>query len=412
VYYTGVVATASHGTGNTEATVSDYAVAMKIVQYMPDGSVQEVEYKDPEFYSDSKTSKEEFSAVRCNLGLFGVISEITFRVDDMLSVQVRNDKPRVSEYFPEDYMNTKNDALKELVENVFGVEIFWFPFNGFIKKDFNTADDSLSYLEKLKTEYNPFEDDKLWIKTFHHTDEEPHAINDALQPILQPIKSASDYLRCKLGDIFCGNVGSNVPRITPLMNWAAFKTVPKGVAVEKMPNAIHYQLFIDVIRVRNTEYAFKVDKDFSNVKRAFAIAMDMVKRYHLHDKYPMNICLEGRFVRASKTMLAPCYSSNPNDIFCYIEVLTSIENADWDEFSRSLIKEWMKIPGFVAPHWAKEWPRAFLYMDGNNDLIKKENWKLQRDLVHKAYFSEGRLNAFKKYRSEKDPGNRFTPVYE
>jgi hypothetical protein len=125
VYYTGVVATASHGTGNTEATVSDYAVAMKIVQYMPDGSVQEVEYKDPEFYSDSKTSKEEFSAVRCNLGLFGVISEITFRVDDMLSVQVRNDKPRVSEYFPEDYMNTKNDALKELVENVFGVEIFW-----------------------------------------------------------------------------------------------------------------------------------------------------------------------------------------------------------------------------------------------------------------------------------------------
>lgn len=146
VHYGGVVATGCHGTGVNEKTVSDYVVGMEIAQIAADGTVSLVKYRCPDFWTDSKNTKEEFAAVRCNLGLFGIITEITFKVVPMRNVVVKNLKPLVGELFPEKCLTKKEKnsyigkffpeedyehgfqslVLKNLVESHFAVEIFWY----------------------------------------------------------------------------------------------------------------------------------------------------------------------------------------------------------------------------------------------------------------------------------------------
>lgn len=346
VYYAGVVATGCHGTGGDEKTVSDYIVRMKIMQCNSQGVIEEVTYKDPTFYSDSKNTAEEFNYVRANLGLFGIISEMTLKVYNQINVMVNNSKPMVKEYFPKDHNDTSNTALRDLVKSKQAVEVFWFPFSGFIPSG-KVMLEKLSDLKKLGT-YDPFVQDMLWVKTFEPTDEEPSVIGDIFEPILTPVKNMFDYLRTKMADIAMGDVASKVSSLTPLLGWAAAKSLPVGSSVERMVNAIHYQMFIDNFQVRDIEFCYKCDANFINIRQAVNIAMNMIREWHEKDKYPINVALEFRFVRGSDVLLAPAYSADKNDYFCYIEVLTAIENKEWMPFIFELSKAWTKVPGFVV----------------------------------------------------------------
>lgn len=67
----GALATGTHGTGTTLGNLSSQVVGMKIIR--PDGSVMEVSDKD---------NLDLLHATQVNIGMFGVISEMTLQVSD------------------------------------------------------------------------------------------------------------------------------------------------------------------------------------------------------------------------------------------------------------------------------------------------------------------------------------------
>ena len=66
------------------------------------------------------------------MGLFGVMTDITFKVEPMVIVKTENDFSRTV-----GDLLYKPDELKKLHDKHWSVEIFWFPFN------------SLSWLELM-----------------------------------------------------------------------------------------------------------------------------------------------------------------------------------------------------------------------------------------------------------------------
>jgi FAD/FMN-containing dehydrogenase len=74
----GALATGTHGTGTTLGNLSSQVVGMRIVR--PDGSILEV---------SDRTDVELLHATQVNLGLFGVVSQITLQVMDSYNLHER-----------------------------------------------------------------------------------------------------------------------------------------------------------------------------------------------------------------------------------------------------------------------------------------------------------------------------------
>lgn len=56
-----------------------------------------------------------------------------------------------------------------------------------------------------------------------------------------------------------------------------------------------------------------------------------------------------RFTTGSDGLLSP---GGGNQYTCYMEIVSSINAPGWEEFSKDVCLEWMKVPG-ARPHWAK-----------------------------------------------------------
>ncbi len=61
-----------------------------------------------------------------------------------------------------------------------------------------------------------------------------------------------------------------------------------------MPQALHYQHYIDTVRCLDTEYAIDVDDEYNNVHDAWNIIIDTMNAYAKKDQYPINITVEFR----------------------------------------------------------------------------------------------------------------------
>jgi len=132
------VAAGCHGTGWNQPTVSDLIYAIELVA--ADGTVH--------VFSED-TTPHEMNTVRVNLGMLGIITKVTLKVDPMYKLWdqeriVRTDM--VMGANPES-MGDEVDASKlhALVTGNEYVELFWFPgsgFDGFIwVKQFNRTQD-------------------------------------------------------------------------------------------------------------------------------------------------------------------------------------------------------------------------------------------------------------------------------
>ena len=59
------------------------------------------------------------------------------------------------------------------------------------------------------------------------------------------------------------------------------------------------------------------------------------------NKFPFNLTMEMRFVKASDMTLSNAYDNDPEAIFCMIEVLSVINTNGFEAFSANLAKYWM-----------------------------------------------------------------------
>ena len=104
--------------------MSDWITSIKLVG--PEGEVRTFpkDFKDVTL-PKSVSLEDAMNALRVHLGVFGVVVEITLKVEPMnLSAQVHHSYPHVGELF-----YGSNPAIKHIVKDHWSVQILWFPFN-------------------------------------------------------------------------------------------------------------------------------------------------------------------------------------------------------------------------------------------------------------------------------------------
>ncbi|CAG8630896.1 5913_t:CDS:2, partial [Ambispora leptoticha] len=308
----GVVATGSHGARTRGATIPDEAVTLQIVT--DDGELHE--------FSDEKDPLE-MRAARINLGLFGIIYKVTWRVQPLFNLRMIDFQLPIKSWL--------NPAtLKEFVEKSDSVEIFYWPFN--------------------EGEFDP-NDDKIWVKQWLRTDDPVTNSQTELG-----VKRVFDDLGTKFGDRlyeFIVKCPEGTPHLSNLLWKAGPASKPKNVVLQA-PDAIHYQAGIDNVPCEDLEFVFKVDEDFANVVEEFNHIVNTVYAYANKGKFPMNLTAEMRITRASSSLLAPGFDEDPNAIYCFMEVLSIRNTPGWEEFSSGFATRWMEKYK-ARPHWAKYW---------------------------------------------------------
>ncbi|RUS23518.1 D-arabinono-1,4-lactone oxidase-domain-containing protein, partial [Jimgerdemannia flammicorona] len=239
----------------------------------------------------------------------------------MYNLRMTDTFPLVSEWL-------KPATLKAAVFESNSLEVFYWPFN-------------TGGLSKTT--------DKLWVKQWVKTDDiatESEACVRAERLDQELQLTFSD----KLYDIVTCH-----PPCTPHFCNFLFKTGLKPATnVLPAPEAIHYQYGIDNIPCYDLEFAFKVNADFSNVVEGLHMVIDKIYDDAGKGKYPFNLPAEFRICKASQAFLSPGYDTDPNALYCFLEVLSIKGTGGYDAFSAELGDAWMKRFG-GRPHWAKMW---------------------------------------------------------
>ncbi|CAG8764670.1 13853_t:CDS:2, partial [Gigaspora margarita] len=292
----GIVSTGCHGARCANSTIPEKVISFQIVT--ADGELRE--------FSD-EVDPVEMSAARISFGLLGIIYKLTFIVEPMFNLIVKDTFPTISDYWKPE--NLKNDVLTND-----SVEVFYWPFN------------TAGLNEK---------DNKLWVKTCKRTN-----LNVTENQIEEQFGSAFQNLELEFGDRVYQHI-VKFPESTPYITYFLFKAgiEHESEKIIQAPDAIHYQNGIDHVPCMDLEFAIKINN-------IYELAADK--------KYPLNIAAEFRINKASKCLLASTYDENPDTYYCLLEILSINGTQGFLDFSIELSERWMKKYN-AQPHWGKMW---------------------------------------------------------
>jgi hypothetical protein len=297
VRYGGLVATGCHGSGLHQPPLSDFVVAMEVVDGR--GRVRTL--------SDETIGPEAMDAARLGFGLFGIIHSLTLRAEPIFNVH-HVDRTRAP-------MDETLRDLKQLVTTHDYCDLYWFPFSP-----------------------------AVWLKTYHRTD-----LPATVGPRRAWAERRFQRVGMQVGQRICQWLGRH-PRYTPATCRLLSQFIPSRDVIEPVLGGIHFQTAIEFMHARNMEIGFELDEDFANVRTAWQTAVELVARYARAGKWPLNLAVNARFLGESRALLSPCHGRKHT---CFMEIMTYRDAKDWDEFVAELGSAWLKLPG-AAPHWPKE----------------------------------------------------------
>ncbi|KAG0332657.1 hypothetical protein BG000_009831 [Podila horticola] len=317
VRYGGILALGCHGAATKTRTLPDLVSQVTIVDAT--GTLNT--------FSHTK-NPEEFSAATVNLGLLGVVYTYTLRVE------LEDYRLQTSHTFPllRDALSVPEvhgPLLKQMVITNDQTEIFYWPFNS-------------SGLDS--------KNDAIWVKQWQRTE---------LLPSVSPSKEWFHELWQKLETCFGDKLYEVMPRhpaLTPFLSCMMFNMTKGGDRDEvlEVRNAIHYQQGIDNIPCLDMEMAFKCDDNFGNVVRAWNYVIDQLYECAKGKEFPFNLTLEMRFVKSSSQIMSNAFDTDPEAIYCMMEILSIKDTKGFEGFSTNIAQYWMK-EFHAIPHWAKMW---------------------------------------------------------
>ncbi|KAF9997459.1 hypothetical protein BGZ79_008852 [Entomortierella chlamydospora] len=315
VRYGGVMSMGCHGAATNARTMPDLVTQVKIVD--SNGTLNTfTKDKDP----------VEFSAATVNLGLLGIIYSYTMEVEPMFNLKMTDTHSLVDDIFSDPKVG--GPKLKSMVLNNDQTQIFYWPFN---------------------TPLLGASNDHLWVKQWQRTNltATDNLLKDGLQDVFETLETS-------LGSNAYSFMALN-PASTPFIVPILYQAVSRDTSVVlHAPNAIHYRAGIEKMPCLDVEMIFKVDSNFENVVKAWRYVIDEIYNYAKVDKYPINLTMEMRFIKASSMLMSPAYDEDPEAIYCTIEVLSAVNTKDFSDFSIKMAQYWMD--NFQAkPHWAKMW---------------------------------------------------------
>lgn len=330
-----------HGAGWRNQTLSDLVAAVEFVN--PNGELQVI--------SDRELLR---SAGGC-LGLLGVVTAVTLRLDRMSYARMVPRKPRLALTVPPPPGEPVPRQVDMSGLTAQQLDAAWAEFVRSCEQD--------HYAEWFWFPYH----DRGWINTWHN-DGDPAQAEAYPTPAQTAIQEAMTYLAGLINDnwLFQRLPGRTQARIFSASAMAALpERGEDDPIVTTMSDALHFRRGIQNLRCRDMELELPVPPraddpsrpDWSLCQRAFWAA---VRRIYARPDAPVRVALEMRVMGGSSATLAP---QRGNLATCSIEVLSSLNvpDEDWRSFIQELADDWSALTDSAGgrlrarPHWAKEW---------------------------------------------------------
>lgn len=360
----GFVAAGCHGTGWQQPTVSDYITAIEFVA--ADGELH--------IFSD-ETTPADMQTVRVNLGLLGIITKVTLRVEPAYKLLDEEIVVPTENIMGPNPAKTDGEIrpanLHKLLTTNEHVELFWFPGSGF--------------------------DGSIWLKKFNRTQDDVRDV--PLRPDGWIDKMAVDLMNWTAVNPILWNI------VLPAA-WSTIRDRCKAIEdrhgfVAEAPRVLFYA--DQAFPILDLEVAIPVRSigpgtwDVRNVIEAWYKALNYA--YKFQSSFPLTTCLHARFTRTSQSLLSAAYSQNKEDRVCWIEILSAYPKNEPDPGKRNaamqphlamineVVPDWINVRK-GRPHWAKNWqyvqPRVSmrtLYPDANLETFNALRKQLDPDGV-------------------------------
>jgi len=216
----------------------------------------------------------------------------------------------------------------------------------------------------MSATYEPYKNDRLYIKNMRRTDEKPTLVERYVkEPIQKVLTHIQSYIRTGIGASMLTKITHAIPKSTPVLLGLGFKLLEGDTRVQDklylFTNAIHFQYDIDLSPVRNLEVCFKVDSNYRNVTEMLQATINYVNEKHKQKIYPVNVTVECRFTKDSDSLLA---ANNENKkagwfddpVYCWLEVVSGYDMDLWPMLVKELGEIWYGICPDLRSHWAKD----------------------------------------------------------
>lgn len=358
----GIVATGSHGTGIDYSTISDrvYEISImdsfgQLILYSEDeqGAHRSADNRN---YDLIVTEKQAVAAAKLNLGLLGIIYEVTLRVEANFKSHC------VSQLQPAATVLTE-DFLAANLQPGSWLDMYQFAFSNLI---LTKQARRLSGQANHSTVGSPVNNNLIG------------RLTDGLLAgyiwLRYLMESGFTLLMAKLGGyMFQFKTDSWISRLVRLLTGRSYTGAdvvhyagshnffffPLFDRVQSQWFNVHYSTFIDYSpKVHNPECVVMFNNDKAGrakIIKCIQAAKALVDSYYEEKKQaPCIFGINIRFTAASDCLLSPAYSKDKKQLAMWIEIILSPTNDGWrqlcDDFNTLMIKSYT-----ASVHWPKSW---------------------------------------------------------
>lgn len=338
----GIITNMCHGAGIRNQTIADDVVAIEFINAK--GELQTV--TDPELIRSAAGS----------FGMFGVVTNITVKLERMPHVRMNPKKTdialavpppadyKLSPTIPQAFFKNFSENKRKIAEDDFRKrceqsdyeEEFWFPTHNQVWtnawKEDGEAKESKDYPGKCVRNFQEFEE---------------LAANLANQSIM---KLLPDHVK------------------TELLSKFAMLTMDVGPITTPKVDAMHFRGGVQNMRVQDMEFEIGIPRDkdgkldWGIAQRAWWDAITIFYEYAAKNKFPQQMPLEMRIMGGSNMTMA---TQRGNPATCSIEVLTIqeglVDPVLWKQYLQDVADKWASYTDYqgkplrVVPHIAKQW---------------------------------------------------------
>ncbi|KAL3888026.1 hypothetical protein ACJMK2_000409 [Sinanodonta woodiana] len=324
----GVIITGCHGVGKDCKCPCDYVVKMRIVD--SNGQLRT--------YARDTHDEEMMKAVTANFGLFGVVYDLTLRLENKLTVV-----KTINDYFSVHHIFFTPGVMEGLAEHNWSLELFWFPMNSLWPVcSYSARNDEVWARIINKVEDGDYElvgearynKQRWWDRNFTEMYHRSQAL----------FKHPSTFRTMQ-------RIGFSVLKHIMYPRWETI--------YEKLTNAIHFRNYIEKVSVNNMEFAFDLSEqqNYDLIRKACQFVIEEVEKENRMGRCPLNVVMEMRWMSHSDAYLCPASivknKSAKDPKVVYLEILSLGGTKGWEDFCVLIGTEWMKLGG--VPHLAKQW---------------------------------------------------------
>jgi hypothetical protein len=351
----GALGTGAHGTGSAFGGLADLVVEARAVD--ASGTVRTV--KGPR----SQGLTEEGRALGCNLGVLGVVTDVTFEAVDLFNLEAKDD---TRNYWFETTMLSR-DGLRSLLKEAPYVSALWWPGT-----------------------------ERCWVKKW-----KPTAANASTFEVQYFFEQLGIWLGAgAVSEI--GEMLADHPKWTPIFTALLFDEIKHQEYVSPAPDVFHY--LTQYPMVWDMSFAFDVDgysdTGIDRVVRAWAAVATKLDEYRSRGLFPQNMAAHMRHIKSSSSLLSPSTGHN-GSVALEIVTLQGEEDGVWSQFFADVEKAWL-LDCQGRPHWGK----VHGWGDGGGEPANQSRLK---EIVD-SYPANNRT-AFRDVRQDWDPARLFRNRY-